>query len=774
MISQDAEQLALDGLAPRKRRRRAPAERRPAPHDPIAQVVLDVQATHLGRTFDYLIEDKDDEAAKPGVQVRVRFGGQRLNGVIWNRVPMESATAPRSSLRFLERVLSPVVVVGGEMRRDIADIADWYGGTRANILRVAVPPRVARVEKEQAFAGRSDGFVGSCANRLMDRLAAIAGAEGRRVDASYDQAAAWRNALEGRGFAQVVVDCLPGPLIWARDLAWAVAEVMGAGKAAVAVLPDMRHVEDVAEVLCTMGLRRFAPSDARHGGWQGDFVTLGAALPPDERYRAYLAVSSGHVRCVLGTRAAMYAPVTGPALFAIVDDVAYQNADGFMPYAQARGVLRLRARNHGGVFMAIGHARSPISEASDALKVHALPAVTKDRSPWIRWLNREALNAIHDTTAGTRVPHTAVRVLSKALETGPILLSIPADGVSETLSCAKCHRQARCPKCTGPLEAVRGWNAARCRWCGAAAVHWLCPDCRCDRMRVVRVGAAGTAAELQGLFRGVPIVVSSPNQPRGVIEEIADRPALVIATPGAEPRVRPVTGDGEASDGSVSVRSADDSPAARLQAGYQAVAILDAWTSLYALGVDALTDTLTAWMRAVALCRPRTAGGQALLLGETDPVLAEALCGWNAPVLAAREVADRREAGLPPAVAAACVWGRRDAVMWALGQTGVLLDGDWGMVRVSDGAVVPNGSGDDGVAADMDQPAVLGPVPIPQPATINARELEETADRVKAVVRVSPDRRTELALRLRSAVAKHVATRTPGELRFQLDPKDLI
>jgi len=31
-----------------------------------------------------------------------------------------------------------------------------------------------------------------------------------------------------------------------------------------------------------------------------------------------------------------------------------------------------------------------------------------------------------------------------------------------------------------------------------------------------------------------------------------------------------------------------------------------------------------------------------------------------------------------------------------------------------------------------------------------------------------------LALRLRSASARHVASREPGELRFQMDPKERI
>ncbi|WP_291527246.1 primosomal protein N' [Bifidobacterium sp. UBA744] len=772
MSTQHAQQLTLDGFAPRKRRR-ASARRTAAASNPIAQVVLDVQATHLGRSFDYLVPSAMDGDARPGVQVRVRFGGQLLNGVIWSRT--ESSPTPLSSLRYLERVLSPIVVVGEQMRRDIASIADYYGGTRANILRFAIPPRVARVETEQALAAGGEGTVGSVASHAGERLRASADDEWKRIVASYDQASAWRASLEGHGFAEVVVDSLPGTLTWARDAVWMMMDALLVGKSVVMVLPDMRHVSDVDEVLRTAGLRRFAPSEAAHGGWSGDYVVLSAAsaISPAERYRAYLAVAGGQVRCVIGTRAAMYAPVSGSALFAIVDDVAYQNADGFMPYPQARGVLRLRARNHGGVFVALGHARSPISQASRATFVHALPTVAKERSPWCRWLNREELVRLGDPTAGVRVPHTAVRVLGKALESGPVLLSIPAEGVSETLSCAKCHRQARCPRCTGPLELPRGAYrpdggtggpggpasdassgrsaAPRCRWCGAAAVGWRCPHCRGGRMSVVHVGAAGTAVELQGLFRGVPFVVSSPHQPRGVVESIADRPQLVIATPGCEPRVRP-TGRSEA--------GSDD--AAALQTGYQAVAILDAWTSLYALGVDARTDTLTAWMRAVALCKPRTLGGQALLLGQTDPVLARSLVEWNSPCLAAQELLERQQTGLPPVVAAACVWGRRDAVAWALRQVGV-LDGEWAEVAV------PDANGGSEV-----QPSVLGPVPIAQPATMNARELEETRDRVKAVVRVPLPRREELASRLRSAVAKHVATRTPGELRFQLDPKDLI
>lgn len=770
MTTSGAEQLTLAGLAPRKRRKRAPAEHTPAEQHPIAQVVLDVQALHLGQTFDYFIDEKDSEAAQPGVLLRVRFGGQRVSGVIWART--DTSNTPRSSIRYIERVLSPDVLVPASMREDIGLIAKAYGGTRANILRFAVPPRVAKVEAEQrlaasfrrpvggslsdntqgGFAGRGtnpDGTMPAGSTFAVASTVSEGAAQGyRRLTANYADVNVLHDALTGQRFQSFVFDSLPGAQEWQRNMAWMVATALSAGKAAVVELPTMREVEDLMPMLRNYGLKPFAPAPA--GGWVGDVAVLNAeTMPAADRYRTYLAVALGQVKVVIGTRAVMYAPVEGPALFAILEDAAYQNMDGMMPYPQARGVMRLRAKSHGGVFVAMANARTPQSQWENtgpgtvetpvsgySTTVHPLASPLKDATPWVRWLNRDELARLADPSIGARVPHTAVRVLSKALESGPVLLSIPQDSVSETLSCAKCHRQARCAKCSGPLQlpADRRDSTPRCRWCGAAAINWKCPGCGHERMRVVRVGAAGTAAELAGLFRGVPVVLSSKTQ--GLVRDVACQPMIVIATPGFEPRVRPVS----AEQGSAGHE-------------YRAVAVLDAWTSLYALGVDARLDTLTAWMRAVSLCAPRSRGGQALILGETDPAIAQSLMLWDSRILAAKDLEERVETGMPPAVAAACVWGRRDAVMTLMQRIGA-LGGDW--------------------TACGELPGMLGPVPIAQPDTVDARELEATADRVKAVIRVPQSRRAELAARLHRETARHVASREPGELRFRVDPKDLI
>jgi primosomal protein N' (replication factor Y) len=727
----------------------------------VAQVILDVQATHLGQTFDYLVQRRDETSAIPGVLVRVRFGGRLVNGIVWNRAP--SSDAQSSSLKFIERVLSPEVLVPAQLRQDISDIAETYGGTRANILRLAVPPRVARIDDEQRFVTGA-GF-GKTHYALSKETMAWHQRESERFVASYESAPALRQGLQGTTFAAFVLDTLPGALRWARDAAWMLIEALTNGKSVVLVLPDTRSLDEMDAVLASTGLRPFAPGRVEHGGWTGDYVRLGSSMPPAERYRSYGALASGQLRCVIGTRAAMYAPIQGPALFAIVDDGVYQNADGHMPYANARGVQRLRARNHHGVFAVISFARSAASQwecavarthssgvSGPSTAVHGLPSVVKDSMPWIRWLNREELSRLADPTMGARVPHTAVSVLAKALQVGPVLLSVPHDGVRQVLSCAHCHRRAQCKRCTGPLQ-PKASGAPQCMWCGAIAVDWHCPNCSSDRLQLIRVGAAGTAAQLRQLFRHVPQVISTPHQARGIVEEISDKPQIVIATPGAEPHVK-VTPRSEQDGDSPKADTPDDLP---ISAGYRAVAILDAWTGLYAPGVDARIDTLDTWMRVVSLCQPRSKGGQALLIGEADPLCAQSLMTWNPTVLAARELQERAETGMPPIYATACIWGGRDAVMHTLTEIGA-IGGDYAVL----------GGGDEAL------PGFLGPVPIAQPRTVTARQFEGSDDRVRVLVRVMPERRDELALRIRRAVGRHMASRGRQELRFQMDPKNLL
>ena len=126
------------------RPRRAPAAKAApaaAVSLPVARVAVDVPLAHLDRPFDYLVPERLTQAAVPGCRVRVRFAGRLTGGYLLERA---STSDHQGSLAFLERVVSPEPVLTAEIADLARAVADRYGGTLADVLRLAIPPRHAR------------------------------------------------------------------------------------------------------------------------------------------------------------------------------------------------------------------------------------------------------------------------------------------------------------------------------------------------------------------------------------------------------------------------------------------------------------------------------------------------------------------------------------------------------------------------------------------------------------------------------------------------------
>src|SRR5659263_645516 len=107
------------------------------------------------------------------------------------------------------------------------------------------------------------------------------------------------------------------------EAAAAVSASLAGGRGAVVVVPDAR---DVARVDAALGA---ALGPGRH-------VALTADLGPAKRYRRWLAVRRGAVSAVVGTRAAMFAPVPNLGLVVVWDDGDDLHAEPLAPYPHVR------------------------------------------------------------------------------------------------------------------------------------------------------------------------------------------------------------------------------------------------------------------------------------------------------------------------------------------------------------------------------------------------------------------------------------------------------
>lgn len=717
---------------------------------PVARVVLDLQPAHLDRPYDYLVPAPMADDARPGVRVRARFGPQEVAGYVVER---RETSDHEGRLVPLKRLVSADPVLSEPVLRLARAVADRYAGTLADVLRLAVPPRHARVEKEVLASltapeevpaqgdGASDGGpdgAGGAQDPSQDvsdgALSASEAPGGRRsghtgVPRAVRPVAAgststWSSYLGGEAFCRHVLagqapravwTPLPGLAPptddgparvphWAEAVAQAARATVAGGRRVLVVAPDARDVERVVGALGDTGL--------------DDVVRLLADDGPAPRYRAFLRARHGLADVVVGTRAAMFAPVPDLGLVVLWGDGEDTLAEPHAPYPHARDVLALRSDLESAAYLLASPGRTVQAQAllasGWAREIAAPRDVLRDRAPRVRALTSVEL-AAEGPGAAARLPTAAWRAARDGLTRGPVLVQVPRTGYLPVVACARCRTAARCAACHGPLGMTRTGGAPQCSWCGRLAGGWRCEECGDTHLRAVRVGSDRTAEELGRAFAGTPVRVSASSAPAGVLDRVGPEPALVVATPGAEP----------VADG-----------------GYAVALLLDAAVATAGTGLATATEALHRWLAAAALVHPSRAGGQVLLVGDAAPAPTGALVRYDPGGLADRELAERRELALPPAVRVAAVTGDRGAVDAVVGRLAL--------------------AGPD---------TVLGPVEQPDADPRRGATLEP---QVRTVLRVPLAQGGELAAQLRASLAVRSARREGGAVRVQVDPKEML
>lgn len=641
--------------------------------NPVARVRVDSTLPQVDRTFDYRVPAELSEDAVPGARVRVLFNGHEMTGYIEERAATTDWT--RTSLLPLKSVLSRMPAVAPEIFALAEALADRYASTVANMLRLAVPPRIAALDKkyapllpgyESAYLGDSSPACESApentaengpesdsepmapentepepaaftASNDTDPYAWLAtpGApapfvldppalnpdapDAASVFSDYENGAEFIEDVAGGAATRAVMTVLPGHLehTWADVLATALATAAASGRGAIAVVPTAKNLD-----LLEAALAERLPADS--------FVRLSSDSTPHTRYHGFVKARLGRVPVVIGTRAAAYAPVANLGLVVCWDDGDSSLLEQRAPYCHARDVLLLRASAENTAALFAGFSMS--SEAARLVRtrwashVRAPRALVRDFSPRIFSTGSEFELARDPLAAMARIPHLAFEHARRALARGPVLVQVARSGYIPSFSCERCRMPARCGECSGPLSVASGSSVPSCSWCGRLAQQWRCSECGFTHWRYSAAGATRTAEELGRAFPNVPVISSAGDHVRA---SVGPEPALVVATPGAEPVAF---------------------------GGYAAALLLDADKMLRFDSLRAPEAALRRWLNAAALVRPAALEGTVVTTASPSPV-EQALVRWDPAWFARQELEERAQTGLPPAVRTAAVTG---------------------------------------------------------------------------------------------------------------------
>lgn len=540
---------------------------------PFARVRVDTGVFHLDQLYDYQIPEKLSTSIQIGVRVQLPFGNREAEGIIVERVV---APERAGDLKSISKVLSVLPVATTQSFTLIDSVSQHYAGNPWDVIRSAIPPRVAVVEKEFV----AEPQVQSTKSKYTVQFQTLA------------------------------------PFIDAHDqIVSLVLNNHNAGSILI-IAPDETDVDRIIHALSKQDLQS---------------LKLTAAMPRADRYRNYLLAMHGSNNIVVGTRSAIFAPISNLTTVIVHKESAHDHYEIRSPGWNTRTVALMRCKQESLTLVLTGF--SPSIEVSELI----------DKGE-VRFLNsKEMVNARAFTpNEGALLPGRIFSDIKKALAVGPVLFIAPRKGYGNALLCAHCRNVAAC-ECGGRLSVSAKGKAPSCVHCGKVFQGWKCAFCHRDKQYLAGRGIERAAEEISRAFPNFPVIVSSGD----VIKDRIDaKPAIVLATAGAQPLV----------DG-----------------GYAAVVILDGLRFFAHTDLRAQERARELFFETSSLIS--TKGSVLLVIDDSHPIVS-AIARWNVAPLLKRELSERSELHLPPSVfSIILVMDQAIGIQVVIGLKKALMDG---------------------------------------------------------------------------------------------------
>jgi primosomal protein N' (replication factor Y) len=275
-------------LRPLKLRiQRAPQPAGPTASDlPVASVWVDSGIATLTEPFSYLIPEKLSSQIKIGSRVQVPFKDKHHEGIVIDRTPL---TPDAKEFRSIYKLLGDFPVASQETIELISLTASFWGGSPHDVVRSAIPSRVASSEIGIAFTPV-------------------------RGLSSFEPTATFH--------------LLPPKVDPVAALISLVANQKTSG-ASLVIVPTARELNRLTALLVQAGM---------------NFTSLDSNLPRADRYRNFLTTSLSGSDLIIGMRGAVFAPIPDLTDIFLHQESSEHYFERRTPYWNAREVAWMRSK----------------------------------------------------------------------------------------------------------------------------------------------------------------------------------------------------------------------------------------------------------------------------------------------------------------------------------------------------------------------------------------------------------------------------------------------
>ena len=292
--------------------------------------------------------------------------------------------------------------------------------------------------------------------------------------------------------------------------------VTGSGKTAVYVAAMQRAIASGRSALLLVPEIGLTPAMAgqMYAAFAGEVALLHSQLTPDERAQQWHRIRRGEARVVVGTRSAVFAPVSDLGLI-IVDeehDSSYKQEE--TPRYHGRDVAVMRAKLNGAVVV-LGSATPSLESWANAergryQRIEMLHRVENRPLPAVELVDMR--DEFRETGREQIFSRRLIEETQAALDRGEqVIILLNRRGYSFVVMCRSCGGKINCENCAismtfhkpvagSDLHAHPG-ERLECHYCGfRRTVPKKCPECESDHLYYLGAGSQQGEERLQELF----------------------------------------------------------------------------------------------------------------------------------------------------------------------------------------------------------------------------------------------------------------------------------
>ncbi|MGB0237364.1 MAG: primosomal protein N' [Cycloclasticus sp.] len=498
--------------------------------------------TPLHRIFDYLpINNSPRSDYQAGQRVSVSFGRRQKIGVILN--VSSSTDIGKTQLKPISKLLDAEPLLSPEDLKLYQWAANYYHSPIGEVFAQTLPKQL-RSGKEPtiklatlySLSQSGHALDETCFNRsprqraLWQQLKSTANPVDRHVFATLNWD--WRspiNSMIKKGWVDVQHEDVstlshPEPPLFSPNSEQQAAikaiskkqqafqvflldGVTGSGKTEVYLQLIQQVINNDKQVLILLPEITLTPQLAERFRKRlaTQMVVSHSGLNDSQRSQAWLRIKKGLANILLGTRSAVFTPMSAPGMIIMDEehDPSFKQQEGFR--YSARNVAIMRARDY-NIPIVLGSATPSLESLHNVQQNQFTHLVLTKRTAGASPPVIRLLDCRHQTLDNHLSP-SLLNAIKKTLERNEqVILFVNRRGFAPVLMCHRCGWVGECRRCDSRLVIHKEAHLLKCHHCGTEhSIPSTCPSCQEAELFPLGLGTERVEETLNSHFPDTPI-----------------------------------------------------------------------------------------------------------------------------------------------------------------------------------------------------------------------------------------------------------------------------